>query len=88
MLQELTESRDIGCWDDNPQFKNAQGKWSFESNPYELDAEGKDTFYVISNHFMFRQSMVTDNLLRNAFTFLTRKQRRARRQRRTRKTRA
>jgi len=85
MLQELTESRDIGCWDDIPQFKNAKGKWSFESNPYELDAEGKDTFYVISNHYLFRQSMVTDNLLRNAFTFLTRKRNRARRARRTRK---
>lgn len=87
MLQELTESRDIGCWDDIPIFKNSQ-KLSFEFNPYDLDAEGKDTFFVVSNHHLFRQSMVTDNLLRNAFTFLTRKRTRARRLRKTRKTRA
>ena len=89
MLQELTESRDIGCWDDMPIFKNSQ-KLSFEFNPYDLDAEGKDTFFVVSNHYLFRQSMVTDNLLRNAFTFLTRKRSRTQksRERKTRKTRA
>ena len=86
MLQELTDNRDIGCWDDIPIFKNSQ-KLSFEFNPYDLDAEGKDTFFVVSNHYLFRQSMVTDNLLRNAFTFLTRKRTRSRRLRKTRKIR-
>ena len=86
MLQELTDNRDIGCWDDIPIFKNSQ-KLSFEFNPYDLDAEGKDTFFVVSNHYLFRQSMVTDNLLRNAFTFLTRKRTRASRLRKTRKIR-
>jgi hypothetical protein len=90
MLQELTDNRDIGCWDDTPQFLNPQ-KWSFESNPYSLDAEGKDTFFVVSNHHMFRQEMVTDNLVRNAFTFLRRKRTRTGKERarkHTRKTRA
>ena len=77
MLQELTDNRDLGCWDDIPIFKNSQ-KLSFEFNPYDLDAEGKDTFFVVSNHYMFRQSMVTGDLVRNAFTFLRRKRTRAR----------
>ena len=86
MLQELTDSRDLGCWDDVPQMVNPK-TWSFEFNPYGLDAEGKDTFYIVSNHHMFRQEMVTGDLVRNAFTFLRRKRTRARKPRmqRTRK---
>ena len=70
MLQELTSEKDIGCWDDGPQLMNPQ-KWSFEFNPYNLDEDGKDTFFIVSNHQLFRQEMVTGDLVGNAFRFFS-----------------
>jgi len=87
MLQELTSEKDIGCWEDGPQLTNPK-TFSFEFNPYNLDENGKDTFFVVSNHQLFRQEMVTGDLVRNVFRlFSSRKKRRTRKERRTRKKR-